>query len=312
MRVSFQFGRNLPYGPPGLVGRNPAHLACDRAKSDHDAMPFTQDEPERGSAKDYWEDRLRGGADLGSVGYRGLGLAYNRWMYRVRGRAFDRVVKRLDISLTDARILDIGSGSGYYVDNWIAHGAIHVVGSDFTDASIAGLRKRFPSLSILQLDISAPSIDVQPESFDIVSAMDVLFHITDDDAYRRALVNIQRVLRPGGLFLFSENFLHGPSVVTATQVSRPITTIESEVKAAGFEIVTRVAMFVLMNYPIDSKHRVLQLAWRHLARLIRLHEIGGQIFGVALWPLEGVLLRLVREGPSTELMLCVKTRTDPS
>ena len=47
--------------------------------------------------REYWEDRLRAHYDLEGVGYLRLGRRYNRWMYRVRGGVFDRVVRELPL-----------------------------------------------------------------------------------------------------------------------------------------------------------------------------------------------------------------------
>ena len=60
----------------------------------------------------------------------------------------------------------------------------------------------------MRADIGGPPDQIaRGASFDAVSAFDVLFHIVDDAAYGRAFQNIASLLKPGGWFLWSDNFL---------------------------------------------------------------------------------------------------------
>jgi len=65
-------------------------------------------------------------------------------------------------------------------------------------------------------------------------------------------------------------------------------------------------MFVLMNYPADTRSRIARWAWTALVAPAMLAEPLGWLLGAALYPLERALVRAKRESPSTELMLCRK------
>jgi 2-polyprenyl-3-methyl-5-hydroxy-6-metoxy-1,4-benzoquinol methylase len=280
---------------------------------------------------EYWERRLREHFDLEGVGYLRLGRRYNEWMYRVRGEVFDRVVGEL---LGQAggraggraggqadrgaggqagrraggrlRVLDVGSGTGFYVDRWLALGA-DVTGLDLTEVAIQRLRKRFPSARFTQANIGqplAPPLAAEVGEYDVVSAFDVLFHVVDDREYQRALENIGSVLRPGGWFLWSDNFIHQATVRIAHQVSRSLDEITRALARAGFEIVTRVPMFVLMNYPADTASRIRKWVWTALMTPAMVSDRLGGWLGAALYPLERRLVASRRESPSTELMVC--------
>jgi hypothetical protein len=67
-------------------------------------------------------------------------------------------------------------------------------------------------------------------------------------------------------------------------------------------------MFVVMNYPADTTSRLARRAWTALVAPAMLAEPLGWLAGALLYPLERVLVRLVRESPSTELMVCRKPR----
>ncbi len=275
--------------------------------------------------RQYWEARLREHYSLAGVGYLRLGRRYNEWMYRVRGDVFDRVIEGIARQLSPAaapssptapsspgrwrglEVLDAGSGTGFYVDRWLAAGA-RVTGLDLTEVAVSELSQAFPGTGFVRADIGGPlaAIPLQPGRFNAASAMDVLFHIVDDAAYARAFVNLAALLAPGGWLVWSDNFLRHPEERVAHQVSRTLAESTQCVEAAGFEVVDRVPMFVVMNYPADTRSRLARWAWTGLVAPAGLAEPLGWILGAALYRMERVLVRRVRESPSTELMICRK------
>ena len=147
----------------------------------------------------YWEGRLKQG--LKGVGYIGLGEQYNRWLYRVRRHVFLSYAKYIS-GLNQARILDIGSGTGFYIERWRELGVKSITGIDIAKASVETLTKKYPDHYFLRLDISERLEIITARQFDIVSAFDVLFHIVNDVRFERAIQNIYRQLKPGGIFIF--------------------------------------------------------------------------------------------------------------
>jgi SAM-dependent methyltransferase len=254
--------------------------------------------------KTYWEARLRARFSLRNVGHRKLGHSFNRWAYRVRGRVFKRSVRPL-LGPAPA-VLDVGSGTGFYLDAWRELGAGSVTGSDLTEVAVRRLRSRFPSLDLVQLDIGADGAPSGLGPFDAISAMDVLFHLVDDDAYRRAFTNLAAMLRPGGLLVFSEDFVRGERSAVPHRVSRPIGDVESAVRGAGLEPILRRPVFFLMNTPLDAEAGPLDWWWRKFSATRFVFGRSGAVAGAALYPVELALGRTLKEGPSTELMICRK------
>jgi SAM-dependent methyltransferase len=256
--------------------------------------------------KAFWENRLRGDFTLYGVGFRGIGRPYNEWLYRVRSRVFRRLVKKIEPSLHSARVLDIGSGTGFYVREWLRLGVDSLVASDITEVSCERLRQEFPTIEVQNLDIGSDVQALEAGSFDVVSAFDVLFHIRDDDQYRQALANIASFLRPGGHFLYSDNFLRAGEHRAVHQVSRLRSDIESSLAANGLTIIERRPMFVLMNAPVDTQSALLKAFWSRLESQLKKSERHSRILGGALYPLEIGLTKVMREGPTTEVVLCRK------
>ena len=261
-------------------------------------------------AKEYWSDRLEERFSLMGVGWLSLGEPFNRWMYRVRRHVFLRTAKPLLDGLDAPTVLDVGSGTGFYVQRWQELGAASVTASDLTDVAARKLAAEFPAADVRQLDVTGDLPDDLLGRFDVVSAMDVLFHIVDDKAYVAALMNLGRLVKPGGHVILSENLLHGPEQRAVHQVSRTKGTIEGALATAGLQPVTRRPMFVLMNTPVDRPSRLQRAAWDLTAAGARRSRLGSQALGAALYPFELALVSVLREGPSTEVLVCRRLPRD--
>ena len=252
----------------------------------------------------FWEDRLADEWDEGGVGYHALGKPFNNWMYRVRKHVFFREAQHVPLTPATA-ILDVGSGTGLYLDWWRQVGARDVVASDMAAPAVDQLRAHYPNHRVEQLDISAGLGPFEPESFDVISMMDVLFHITDDGKYTAALANISRLLRPGGHFVFSENFLHRPSDRTDHQVNRSKVWTTAALERAGLVIERRKPMLVLMNAQVDAP-KAWRKVWGGALRAVTLTPPTGWLAGAMLYPGERLLTTQLSESPTTELAIARK------
>ncbi len=256
-------------------------------------------------ARSYWEQRLAADYSLTGVGFRRLGPSFNSWAYRVRRERFIGAVGRLDLDPAGAQIVDVGSGTGFYVSAWQELGA-QVTGMDLTETAVGELAKAYPDGRFVRGDISDPAIveQVGAASADAVSAMDVLFHIVDDAAFDQALTNIRDILKPGGYFLYSDLFVHGATRRVQHRVARPLVDIERAMERCGFDVVERTPLFVLLNDPLDTRNVLYKGLWYAAAALISTSDRVGAFAGKRLYPLEIKLTGTRQESPSTELMVC--------
>jgi SAM-dependent methyltransferase len=260
-------------------------------------------------ARAYWETRLSRNPGREGVGHAGLGEGLNAWMYRLRRRAFLRELAPLIDRLPSRRVLDVGSGTGFFIERWRELGAGPIVATDISDAAVARLAAAYPGVATARWTLGeVPPGELLGARFGAISAIDVLYHVLEDDAYARAFASLYELLEPGGTLVLTENFLHGGELRVPHQRSRTLERVEAVARSTGFEIVRRRPLFWLMNAPHDSTSRLHQLWWRGVAGVSTRSDAVGWALGAALyWPEVAATERL-REGPSTELALWRRPR----
>lgn len=252
--------------------------------------------------RSYWNNRLQGDFGLESVGYLGLGRQFNKWMYRVRRVNFKRTVRRFQID-SQCRVLDIGIGSGFYVELWKTMG-VTLAGVDISENAVKKLSQKHTDSKFYTLDVGAEALNIGRH--DVISCFDVLFHIVEDDKLGFAIENINNALKDDGLFIFTDNFLQGPEKRLEHHVSRTLSHYKNLLRKKGFAIVYRAPVFYLMNYPVDSDNRMLHRIWNILLRILPGREALGYAIGMILFTIDVVATRFMKEGTTTEIMVCRK------
>jgi 2-polyprenyl-3-methyl-5-hydroxy-6-metoxy-1,4-benzoquinol methylase len=96
--------------------------------------------------------------------------------------------------ITLGRILDVGSGDGYFADRVSRlKGSGEVFGIDISETAINKAKINYPTLNFSQGQIE--SLAFSDSFFDTVFAIEVLEHIVD---VQRAIEELRRVLKKGG------------------------------------------------------------------------------------------------------------------
>lgn len=256
--------------------------------------------------KQYWENRLAENFNDRGVGDIGLPETYNRFLYRVRRAVFRRALRISGIQAKIAKVVDVGSGTGFYIRNWLDAGVSDLTGCDITRFAVDQLAQKFPGVAFQQIDIGETSVALPSASFDCVSSFDVLFHIVDDNRYASALANIASLLKPNGVFLYSDNLV-GEAFNVRHQVGRTESVILESLARAGLMVERRIPMFVLMNDPVRSRSRLLRKGFSLTYRFASKSPLMGNLVGGVLYPAELFLTGIVRRGPSTEVLICRKS-----
>jgi SAM-dependent methyltransferase len=132
------------------------------------------------------------------------GTADADWFLRSGRAAFDAIAAHVPAAEVGA-VLDFGCGCGRVLRYWQGHPGT-VAGSDRDDGAVDWCRRHLPFAQVARNDL-APPLEFADESFDLVYALSVFTHLTEDlqAAWRDEL---RRVLRPGGRLIVTT---HGRS-----------------------------------------------------------------------------------------------------
>ena len=114
----------------------------------------------------------------------------NHWWFASRTRALNAVMGPLLPESEDFRLLDVGCGAGNMIHHLSRYG--RVKGLDIDQRPVEVARQR--GYDVDQFDVTQP-MPFEPDTFDAVTALDVIEHNEDDLAI---LADSYRVLKPGG------------------------------------------------------------------------------------------------------------------
>ena len=106
------------------------------------------------------------------------------------------------VGLSGKTVLDIGCGGGILAESMAAHGA-SVTGIDLGEAplAVARLHLRESGQKVEYLRVSAEDLAAErPESFDVVTCMEMLEHVPDPSSIITACA---KLVKPGGQVFFS-------------------------------------------------------------------------------------------------------------
>lgn len=110
--------------------------------------------------------------------------------------------QKLIDKLNKGHALDLGCGIGQFTDYWLVNG-FQVISADISENALNALKERTPSATTVELDMSKP-LPFEAGTFDVVFA-NLSIHYFDEKTTIALSGEIQRVLKPGGLFIGSVN-----------------------------------------------------------------------------------------------------------
>ena len=120
------------------------------------------------------------------------------WWYQALRSLVARELARYGTRRDPVRVLDVGCGTGGGLVRWAATVGAPSCGIDLSTAALAHCRARGERLVA---QASAEALPFGSDAFDVVVSLDVLCLDGVDEA--RALAEIHRVLRPGGVLVMN-------------------------------------------------------------------------------------------------------------
>jgi 2-polyprenyl-3-methyl-5-hydroxy-6-metoxy-1,4-benzoquinol methylase len=199
-------------------------------------------------AKDYWEERLSDKFDLTRTGTLGFNPEYNRWLYKAKLRALNKAIRGHHIEIQNQKIMDVGCGTGFFIDYYAQLHARDIIGIDITNVSVSRLSQKYPDRTFMQSRIESQEIlGWGKGEFDIISVFDVLYHIKEPGSFEQAMSNIAALSKTGG-YIFITDLLGDGDVNQADHVTfRGLKTYQEVARRLRIEIVAIIPMYFLLN-----------------------------------------------------------------
>ena len=215
---------------------------------------------------------------------------------RSRNRLFKWLVVRELGKRPRARLLEIGCGTGDFVGQLLDQPNLEITGSEVYLAGLLAARKRLPQIDFVQFDVTQEIIG---QSYDVVTAFDVLEHIEDD---RAAMANIRAMLADDGRAVISvpqHPFLWGP-LDEIVRHKRRYTRSEmvAKLSESGF-VIDRVTSYVFTLFLLMVLSRLMDRKERNrtepdaaaLERRVRFPPVVNALFDLVM-RVDEALIRL--------------------
>ena len=123
-------------------------------------------------------------------------IEQNHWYYSGKRKIVSHWIKESAHLTRESLLLDCGAGTGAFASEMQSQ--CRVFASDDYEESLAILRNRLSKESVFAA--SCTNLPLPDNTFDFVTALDVLEHIEDDS---RALSEMYRVTKPGGMVIIT-------------------------------------------------------------------------------------------------------------
>jgi len=176
------------------------------------------------------------------------------WWFVGRRRLFTAELNLMDLPSNSA-ILDVGTSTGTNLRMLRGLGYTNVSGLDFSVEAIQFCENK-GFTGVYQGDICSMPFD--DGVFDLVLATDIIEHVDDD---RKALAEIERVLKPGGRGVITVpafDFLWGLQDRVAQHKRRyTINELLSAIRTANLNIITSYYFNYILFVPIFIARRII-------------------------------------------------------
>ncbi len=208
----------------------------------------------------YWQKRLEDDFNLTGkgAGHSEFSKRYNFYTYKLKLYVLRRVIKKYHLNIKGVEILDVGSGTGYFVDFFKRFKPAKIAGIDITNISVNRLTKRFPEYIFFKIDIGAPDI-MTIGKFDIINAFDVLHHIPDDRRFENAIRNLSKLAKPGAFLFLTDAFYPKDTLLANYEKVRSLDTYRRVLRGYRFiplELIP-VRYFMTRHFPLLAGNPIL-------------------------------------------------------
>ena len=192
---------------------------------------ITDEVLETGKAIEFWNERHQSHGNLRSGGDLSFDEVSNEIFYALRlGRLLDLIGDRTS-STAPLRLLDAGCGKGYFSKSMARFGH-RIDGIDTSAHAIDQCRQTATGRE--RYEVSTLAAWSPPYLYDVVFAVDVLFHIMDDEVWAESVANLASLVRFGGLLLIADHEMDADRVWGNYQKTRASSRYDQIAGRHGF------------------------------------------------------------------------------
>lgn len=292
-------------------GRGSADL--DEETPARKAWPLTDTEMLTFDPATYWDERYKNAYDLIAASYAGIEPEVAAALYERMRASVTSMLGRHHLlgELGTRRILDVGSGTGFWIDYWKRRGVLSVTSVEISSRAAAALRQRHPDVPVIQADIRGVDPTSVGGPFRLVSAMNVLVCVVDEGGFERTIRNLSSLLDPHGFMLLMDPVIRhqrrgAPVSDVQTSVARPLERWLEVFEQSNLRLIDIRPVTALLGNPVDTAHaltfRVLARYWSLLNTACHRLDRASRGLAKAAQMLDHVLVG-AGFGPSLKLML---------
>ncbi|MCJ7479039.1 MAG: class I SAM-dependent methyltransferase [Candidatus Nanohaloarchaeota archaeon QJJ-7] len=161
---------------------------------------YRRPEGEVYAADKYWEDLWSSADNHTDAESTGISDTQLQYYYRLmEAKILEHLIVQ-DYDIKGRPVLDIGSGGGQWIQFWNWMESSPVTGIEISESAVQGLKSSFRDdndIHIREGDIV--TADLSESNFGIISAIEVVQHIVDDQRWEKAVANICYTLQSGGI-----------------------------------------------------------------------------------------------------------------
>jgi SAM-dependent methyltransferase len=207
----------------------------------------------------YWSERLERDFTLRGTGHVSYSESYNEWVYRRKAKALRQA---LEGAPSGGHALDLGSGVGWGVRQLLSHD-FKVDGCDITLVAVQRLAQEIPEATFFQANLGSAPVPRDDQTFDVVTLLDVAYHITNDELWSAAVRDVGRLLKPGGVFIITDRIGTNREQVQEHVVFRSQRDWEQAASAAGMRLVQVQPLYTWLSRPKNIR------GWRRVPDDVR-------------------------------------------
>jgi len=199
--------------------------------------------------KSFWDSRIESQSS-----YRGVGdIRYSEKINRLRKEQIfeelGNIISRFDSS-KKYHVLDAGCGNGVYSQFYTRRG-FEVTGIDFSPEATKNSKEAAEDGEYVVTSVN--SLPFESNSFDIVHCFSVLYHIIDDNLWKKSISELTRVLRSGGLIIFRIEWIPENKRPAEHVKFRSIKEYETQFDNEGVSVRSIHSIFDVPRIPMVSR-----------------------------------------------------------